>query len=185
MGSEKRRGWISGILGAVGGALLTLGVQSYLQNQDANRREHDSALDRLQSHQVALHSEAVRLGENVWHLKFTNSCKKTAYIAVRYEDLLGTWMTHGWLAAKPGETVTSESYTVDPDFYWFADVSGGKVIHDPANSTTRRQVSKEQFTHIDGDVLVGGAPYLVDFAKYHISSPRWTDSVVPISCSEK
>jgi hypothetical protein len=185
MDLDPRKGWVKSVAAAVGGALLTLAVQSYLQNQDATRRGQDSALNRLQSHQVALHSELVRIGDKYWQLKFTNNCKKTAYVAVRYEDVLGSWVTHGWLIAKPGETVGSESYTTHPSFYWYADVAGATIAKDPAASTTRREVSDKQFTHIDGDILVGGSPRYVDLTLVHISSPQWSDPVVPISCSEK
>jgi len=198
--SSRLSGVVVGVLGAIGGALLTGSIsyisQSNLQRQleqqretferelaDANARTDAAKLDaakteaargRLEDHYKAVDQKKEQLKGQYWQLRVTNRVGTPLQVAVESVALDGRSTVSGWYVIQNWSSVIVAA-TREPDVYVRVEApqSPNLVCHWYQSTAAPIQipVGTGVWTQLLGDVFVGQARGAGWFYPYHINGP--------------
>ncbi len=147
---------------------------------------------KLHAERIALRQERMdRLAEE-WTLNgkrqydrlvLVNRCRAEISVAVYYMDLDEKWITRGWWAVKPGDSVTTNAMTRNAFVYFYAENLPAGIVIDGQGleGALDLRVVEERFDQLDGEELLYANPRTLPFYQRKTASD-WTDHEEVFEC---
>ncbi len=131
--------------------------ENQLQEQQERQRQVKDSIDRVTKYEELVQSQIsnenatlANLGDAFYTLQFKNDCDEQVRACVCYKDVTGHWITKGWYAVGPKQTISTECRTRNRIAYYFARSDSHTWGGDNTDDGMQLQTSRNKFIFIDG-----------------------------------
>lgn len=158
------------------------------EHSQATRAEvvklHDERMDlRKQRIEALAEKFSVRNERSFDKLLLRNKCSHDISVALHYMDLDDSWISRGWWAVKPGETVTTDAMTRNSYVFFFGEnrTAGRQWDGVGKEGSIELAIADVKFDQLDGETFVYPGPRTVSFFRRETGN-TWTDFTETFEC---